>query len=159
MEEGSVQCVRCGEEDAIALCGTCIAKKHDIGEDRVAAMQQYMHDLDAFRKGAEEINALIAAKKENIRELQKRLDVYKTRKANLAFAYERAMARRMSVFWWLQLFILATLMFHAYANEAYFFVLLNGYAFLCNWRALYVCETPWAFGLGILTMMATIKFV
>lgn len=107
------------------------------------------HDLEQSKKLIDE--AIVATRRE-IQQLEQELVSCNTRKANLVAEYERSQARRMSGLWY---FIILSLLVGEYMT-------INGgllgwaivcrYAFLINWRSLYVKQVPYARVVGLIVL-------
>lgn len=115
--------------------------------------------LDALNVGKKQLQKMVIEVKEEVRELTVQFQIYNTKRSNLVLTFERIRAQKQDAFWWIIIVSAPLMVLHSYAHEVPFFCLLNGYAFLVNWKALYQKELPWAKLIAFLIILSTIKFV
>lgn len=117
--------------------------------------EQLKEELGRWEQANQKLLAMTAAAREKALEQRQRLEQWETNLANLKFDLERSQARQLGKLWTLVTFSLLVFVFHSFYKRLYVAALLNGIAFLANWRMLYVREAPHALVYGLATMFFT----
>lgn len=94
--------------------------------------------------------------KKDIKQKQAAMDILQSQKANLTMELERHALRKMGVIWFVLTTVVFALMVQTYAIGSYVYFILNTYAFLSNYRALYVLRTPHAQNVAFVIILATL---
>lgn len=113
-------------------------------------------ELKIYKKQSIEIDAMLESVKEDIKQKQAAMDILQSQKANLKMELERHALRKMSAIWFILTAVVFALMLQTYANGSYVYCTLTAYAFLSNYRALYVLRTPHALNVAFVIILATL---
>lgn len=125
-------------------------------QDNEAKLQEQLkEELGRWEQANQKLLAMTATAREKALEQRQRLEQWETNLANLKFDLERSQARQLGKLWTLVTFSLLVFVFHSFYKGVYVAALLNGIAFLANWRMLYVREAPHALVYGLATMLFT----
>lgn len=116
-------------------------------------------ELEKLNLGKAHIQKMLNTAREDVKELTVQYNVFHHRAHNLRSDFERIYSRKQTLIWWLVLVCSFLLLLHTYTHQAYVFCLLNGYAFLINWKSLYVKEIPWAKFVAFTINVITLKLV
>ena len=114
--------------------------------------------LELWTQNAEKIKKLVRAKRARVKQLQDQHAALDTQEANLKFDLEKDAFRKMGPGWFIIILCTIVLFLHCFNIGAYLFMTLTGYAFLSNWRLLYVKHSPLAQKIAIAIIAATIWF-
>lgn len=116
-------------------------------------------ELEKLNLGKKHIEKMILTCQSEIKDLTIQHNIFHTKKSNLLFELERIYAKKQSLLWWFIIVSSALLILHSYSHKVYVFCFVNAYAFLVNWKALYVKEVPYAKTVAFILNVITLKFV
>ena len=123
--------------------------------DQDIILARYEEELSDFKVAQESMEQLKRQKqkelkhtREEIRQMQEQIDVYRTRKANLIFMFERHALRRMPKTWYITFIPLYLFMLHFYFKGAYLLVALNTVGFVAVGRMIYVMHADYSLIFG-----------
>jgi len=140
-------------------------------DDLKALSLEVMSEHKRYQEGILTLREQLAALKRKAKELKDEYDLWSTSMANLTFKLERERgASKYGRGWLWTAFLLGLLacMFHSWDKAsfhwpfgpmAYIFALGNGWAFLANWRTLYVHKAKHSFLAGMIVIMLTLYLI
>jgi hypothetical protein len=124
-------------------------------------LERILRDVAAealgYQEAIDEIALLIDDRKRVIGALRREVTAQNASVSALAFRYEANRARSMGTLWWLVV-VLCGLGKYVLASSSVLMVLALEFAFLANWRSLYVREVRWGKLLAI-AVLAIAVFV
>lgn len=116
-------------------------------------------DEAEINKAITALNILAKKKQHEITELQSKIEMLNTRKANLTFQLEREQFIKRGSFWWILLLSLELFKFTACTAKQFFLVFICEYAFLAMWRGFYVKNTKHAAPVAICVIALSLYFL
>ena len=116
-------------------------------------------DESESNKAITALNLLVKRKQHEIKELQSKIEMLNTNKANLSFQLEREQFIKRGAFWWLLLLSLELLKFTACSAKQFVLVFICEYAFLAMWRGFYVKNIRYAGPVAICAVALSLYFL